>query len=158
MNQSFTHNVERQRGGVHRVPVHHVHSLVAGGTASAVYAGDNHPEAFIGNWGSISIDTINQMLRVHDDVTPGGVLVAPLFSTGTITSPMWPFMPLQWGPVTLLANTPFTFATSFNRFPTVTVIDAATGEKLIIPTTYALDMSGFTITSNTDVTVFVVAQ
>lgn len=155
---TFTHNVERQRGGVHRVPIHHVHSLVPGGTIAQAYAGDSQPQIFVGNWGSISIDTINQLLRIHDDVTPGGVLAAPLFSPAAIVAPMWPFMPLMWGPVTIQAGTVMNFVTNYGRYASVTIIDAATGEQIIVPTVQAADMNSFTLSPNVTITVFVAAQ
>lgn len=154
--QSHTHNPERQRNR-YRAPVHHVHSLVPGGSATAALHGDSQPQAFIGTWGSISIDMMNQLLRVHDDVTPGGVGVSPLFAPQAVVAPMWPFMPLEWGPVTINPGSGMTFTHNFGRFPSVQFIDSTTGAVLAVQVIHALDRNSFVIQVDTTATGYVVA-
>ena len=159
--QDHIHNPERQRS-TFRSPVHHVHSLMPGGRASAAMSGDSMPERFIGNWGSLSIDTINQLLRVHDDVTPGGVMVAPLFSPAAVFAPMWPFMPLQWGPIHFDAAEIKEFTADYGRFPVVFAIDSTTGKLVQVDITYELGVDGyagkFTVSPSVECTLYIVAQ
>lgn len=163
--QDHMHNPERQRS-TFRAPVHHVHSLVPGGKpgdrSMAVMTGDSMPERFIGNWGSISIDTINQLLRIHDDITPGGSMVAPMFNPSILFAPMWPFMPLQWGPLAFAANEIKQFDAPFDRFPVVFAVDAATGKQVIVDITYELGPDGyankFSVSPSIACTLYVIAQ
>jgi hypothetical protein len=143
MANSHTHNQTRQRAN-YKIPIMHVHSLTAGGQ----FAGDSNPERFIGQWGSISIDFINQCVRVHDDVTPGGCAKVPMFAPGSAVA--WPFTPLEWGPISLVVpvggTASQTFTHNFGRFAVVRVIDAITGDELEVDIVHTLDKLSFTIT------------
>lgn len=157
--QDHMHNPERQRA-TYRAPVHHVHSLTAAGPGAM--SGDSMPERFVGNWGSLSIDTINQCLRVHDDVTPGGVAVTPLFSPDALAAPMWPFTPMQWNTVTFAAGQSHTFVGAYTRFPMVMAIDQATGEQVQVRVNYALNGleygGSFVVTSDVAADLIIIAQ
>lgn len=157
-----THNPERQRAG-YRTPVHHVHSLVPGSVAGgAAMAGDSRPERYIGTWGSMSIDTINQLTRFHDDVSPGGAAVGPIFSQESVFAPMWPFIPLQWNPVDFTAGQTKEFVAPYGRFPMVMAIDAATGMQVQVAIQYTIvdgNYGGmFSVTSAVDATLIIISQ
>ena len=149
---TFRHNQNQQRM-LADIPIHHVHSL----TKTAGMAADQAPAAFVGQWGSISIDLINQCLRIHDDTTPGGVGVVPLFANpiGRIS---FPFTPLEWGALEFAANTPVTFTHNFGRFASVRVISSTTGQELDVDIVHNMNKRSFTVEFGVLTSAFVIAQ
>jgi hypothetical protein len=84
--------------------------------------------AFTQTW-----DLTNQVVRLHDGVTKGGIGVLPIFAPPEPGQPpMAPFMP-QTYTTTLIVNTPFVIQNTLGRYPIVQVIDRDTG-AVTIPT------------------------
>lgn len=150
---TFRHNQDQQKA-LARVPIHHVHSLVS----TAGLQGDSNPELFVGQWGSISIDFLNQVLRIHDDVTPGGVAFTALFALPAPVAPVFPFTPLEWGPITFVPGVSQSFTHSFGRFADVKFIDSTTGEEVVFDVTHTLNRMSFSARSLNPVTVWITAQ
>jgi hypothetical protein len=148
---SFRHNQAQQKAGhANQIPIHHVHSF------NASQAGDAEPMAFIGQWGSISIDFVNQCLRVHDETVKGGVAIVPFFSG--VAAPVFPFTPLEFGPVNIPAGGSLPFTHNFGRFAQVTMLDATTGEERQLDVTHDLARNSFTVFSGNAVSVYIIAQ
>ena len=136
-----------------RPPVHHVHSLqpVAG------LHGDDKPQLYVGDWGSISIDYKNQFLRIHDNTTRGGVALVPFYANPMLNVP-WPFTPLTFNPVALTQDVPVLITHNFGRPPIVAVYDVATMQQIDVKVTLTDLNNAFTVTADDTVTVMVVVH
>ena len=151
---TFRHNQNQQKAHA-VIPVHHVHSLTTD------KAGDTDPQRFIGQWGTISIDYVNQVLRIHDEVTPGGVAVSPMFANAppAVPGPMYPFTPLEWGPVTFVPGVPQLFTHNFGRFASTRLIDALTGAEIVASVVHTLPgRDSFTVETTVAAVAYVIAQ
>lgn len=128
----------------------------------------NDASHFRGPYASISIDIDNQVLRIHDEVVPGGFAVIPFVAPGAalilggfgISVQQLPGSS-QYVVSRAPVNVPFTARTTFNfvhnlgRYPVVQIMDSATSE-IIDAAVVHNSLNDFTVNLNQVTSGFVI--
>lgn len=103
--------------------------------------------AYVGEFGSISIDLCTGFLRVHDGVTPGGYYVSPLIQNCAGNMPIPPVTPPPEVPMAANSGT-MCITHNFGRKPQVQVIDTATGTIDTVEVTHDATNNSFCVSAN----------